>query len=98
MPRIFEANDIAPDEKEVRKDYFDRHSPRIICEGIARKGEKFKVKVVVGNEYQHPDEGDHFISFVTGKHFWHRYILLPGCLGAILARWKLIFIWFLPSA
>lgn len=84
MPRIFEATDIPADEKEVRRDYFDRHSPRIICESTAKRGEKFRVKVVIGDEYQHPDEGDHYISFIQ---LWNRETFLaqvhftPGILG-----------------
>jgi len=84
MPRIFKPSDISKEEKEVRKDYFDRHTPHIICEGIARKGEKFKVRVKVGDQYQHPDEPDHYISFVQ---LWNRETFLaqvhftPGVLG-----------------
>lgn len=84
MPRIFEAADGQGEEKELRKDYFDRHTPRIICESIARRGEKFLVKVVMGEHYQHPDEGDHYISFIQ---LWNRETFLaqvhftPGVFG-----------------
>ena len=64
MPHIFQAVDISKEEKELRKDFFDRHAPVIICENSAMRGEKFKVKIRVGTNYQHPDEADHFVSFV----------------------------------
>jgi len=53
MPRIFTPVDISQEEKEVRKDYFDRHTPFVICEDFAREGEKFAVKVKMGAEYTH---------------------------------------------
>ena len=84
MPRIFQAVDISKENKELRKDFFDRHTPVIICEDLARRGEKFKVKIRVGTHYQHPDEADHFVSFVQ---LWNHETLLvqaqfgPGILG-----------------
>jgi superoxide reductase len=56
--------DISTIEKEAKKDYFDRHTPFVHCESTAKKGEKFKVKVKLGNEYKHPDDFDHYISTV----------------------------------
>ena len=84
MPRVFKPVDISKEEKEVRKDYFDRHTPRIICEKTAKRGKKFKVKVKLGEEYSHPDEPDHFISYIQ---LWNRETFLaeahftPGMLG-----------------
>jgi superoxide reductase len=84
MPHIFKAVDISKEEKELRKDFFDRHAPVIICDNLARRGEKFKIKVRVGTHYQHPDEADHFVSFVQ---LWNHETLLaqtqfgPGILG-----------------
>jgi superoxide reductase len=84
MPRIFKPVDISLEEKEVRKDYFDRHTPRILCDETARKGEKFRVKVMLGEQYTHPDEPDHHISYVQ---LWNRETLLaetrfsPGMFG-----------------
>lgn len=84
MPKIFTPIDISSLEKESKKDYFDRHSPVIECDDSVGEGEKFKVKVRVGTEYKHPDEGDHFISFIQ---LWNRETLLaetrifPGTLG-----------------
>lgn len=84
MPRIFTPVDISKEEKEVRKDYFDRHTPRIICEKSAKRNEKFKVKVILGEQYSHPDDYDHFISYIQ---LWNRETFLaevhftPGMLG-----------------
>ena len=84
MPRIFQTVDISKENKELRKDFFDRHTPVIICEDLARQGVKFKVKIRVGTHYVHPDEADHFVSFVQ---LWNHETLLvqaqfgPGILG-----------------
>ena len=84
MPRIFSATDIDREEKESRKDYFDRHIPVVICENRARKGEKFAVRIRVGTEYTHPDDHNHYIKYVQ---LWNREVLLaqaefpPGTLG-----------------
>ena len=39
MPRLFKVTDIEQEEKEIRKDYFDRHTPIIICAEEVKKGE-----------------------------------------------------------
>ena len=84
MPRIIKPVDIEALEKELQKDYFDRHTPHVICESTAKRGEKFRVKVVMGEEYTHPDEPDHFIRYVQ---LWNRETFLaetqftPGILG-----------------
>ncbi len=84
MPRVFKPVDISLEEKEIRKDYFDRHTPRIICDKEVRRGEKFKVKIKIGNEYQHPDDFDHYISYVQ---LWNRETFIaeahfvPGIFG-----------------
>jgi len=84
MPRIVQPSDINALEKDIQKDYFDRHTPRVICERIARRGEKFMVKIIMGYKYPHPDEQDLFISYVQ---LWNRETLLadvrftPGVLG-----------------
>ena len=86
MPRVFKTVDISKEEKEIRKDYFDRHTPHIICPKESKRGEKLKIKVKLGNEYTHPDEPDHFISFIQ---LWNRETFLaeahftPGVLGNI---------------
>jgi len=84
MPRVFTPVDISQEEKEVRKDYFDRHTPFVICEAIAREGEKFRVKVKLGTEYKHPDDPDHHINYIQ---LWNRETFLaevhfaPGAFG-----------------
>lgn len=84
MPRVFKPVDIIKEEKEIRKDYFDRHTPQIICEEIAKRGIKFKVKIIVGEHYDHPDDYDHYISYVQ---LWNRETFIaeahfiPGVLG-----------------
>jgi superoxide reductase len=40
---------------------------------MVKKGEKFEVKVKLGEEYPHPDESDHFISVIQ---LWNRETLL----------------------
>lgn len=85
MPRVFSPVDINKEEKEVRKDYFDRHTPVVLCDESAREGEKFRVKVRLGTEYSHPDDPDHFIKYVQ---LWNRETFLaeahfaPGALGS----------------
>ena len=64
MPKINRYQDISQIDREAKKDYIDRHSPFIICEDTAKKSEKFKVKVKVGNEYTHPEDYDHHIAYV----------------------------------
>jgi superoxide reductase len=84
MPRVFKPVDISQEDKEVRKDYFDRHTPVIQCKDTAREGEKLKVKVKLGTEYPHPDDPEHYISYVQ---LWNRETFLaeahftPGVLG-----------------
>jgi len=73
MPNIFKPLDIHNLDNDVKKDYFDRHTPVIICEDKAKEGEKFKVKIRVGSEYAHADEGDHYIGFIQ---LWNRETLL----------------------
>lgn len=62
MPKINRYVDISTLDKEAKKDFIDRHSPFIHCEGSAKKGEKFQVRVQMGKEYKHPDDFDHYIS------------------------------------
>jgi superoxide reductase len=85
MPHIFSPNDFSNTEKsEVQKDYIDRHTPILICPDETEEGKPVKVKIRIGNEYSHPDEGDHFISLIQ---LWNRESLLaearyyPGAMG-----------------
>lgn len=64
MPKINRYVDIDTVEREAKKDYIDRHSPFITCADSATAGEPFAVTVKVGNEYNHPDDLDHYIKSV----------------------------------
>jgi hypothetical protein len=37
MPRVFKAVDIEKEEKEVMRDYLDRHMPHVICADQVQK-------------------------------------------------------------
>ena len=84
MPRVFTPVDITKEEKEVRKDYFDRHTPRIITNKTAKRNQKLKVKVIIGEQYEHPDIPEHYISYIQ---LWNRETFLaevhftPGMFG-----------------
>lgn len=65
MPKINRYVDISEVEREAKKDYIDRHSAFIHCEGNAEAGKPFAVTVKVGDAYQHPDDMNHYISTVT---------------------------------
>lgn len=73
MPRVFKAIEIEKEEKEVMRDYLDRHMPHVICPDSVKRGERFSVKVRLGDEYPHPDEDDHYISVIQ---LWNRETLL----------------------
>ncbi len=73
MPRIFSKKDRENPENEMQKDYYDRHSPHIDCDEQVNSGEKFKVKVVLGDEYLHPNQSDHHIAWIQ---LWNRETLL----------------------
>jgi superoxide reductase len=73
MPRIFTATQVEKEEKEVKRDYLDRHMPHIYCNDTVKRGEKFPIKVKLGKEYPHPDDHDHFISVIQ---LWNRETLL----------------------
>ncbi len=76
--------DISTIDREAKKDYIDRHSPFIHCEKTAKKGEKFKVTVKLGDEYPHPDDFDHYIAWVqlwNGENNLAQATFVPGALG-----------------
>jgi len=73
MPRVFKATEIEKEEKELKRDYLDRHMPHIFCPDTVKRGEKFEVRVVLGDEYVHPDDPDHYISVIQ---LWNRETLL----------------------
>ncbi len=76
--------DISTLDKDAKKDYIDRHSAFVHCEKTATKGEKFKVKVQIGDEYMHPDDPDHFISWIqlwAGEKMLAQANFTEGALG-----------------
>lgn len=73
MPRVFTSIDINQEEKEVRKDYFDRHTPHITSKNEVPHGEVFTVTIKMGEHYTHPANDDHFIAFIQ---LWNRETLL----------------------
>ncbi len=82
--KINKYEDISQIDREAKKDYIDRHSAFVHCAAEAKKGEKFTVKVQVGDEYAHPDDFDHYISYVqlwNGETFLTEAHFTPGVLG-----------------
>ncbi|MBN1253397.1 MAG: hypothetical protein JXR51_00280 [Bacteroidales bacterium] len=76
--------DISTLDKEAKKDYIDRHSAFVHCESTAKLSEKFKVKVMVGDEYTHPDDPDHYIAYVQlwdGERMLAQANFIDGALG-----------------
>ena len=77
--------DISTLERESKRDYIDRHSAFVHCESKATAGEKFKVKVKVGDEYPHPDDFDHYIAYVqlwNGEKMLAQADFMAGALGS----------------
>jgi superoxide reductase len=62
--KINRYEDISQIDREAKRDFIDRHSAFVYSDSRAVKGEKFKVKIKIGNEYKHPDDFDHYISWV----------------------------------
>ena len=84
--KINRYQDISAIDKEAKKDYIDRHSAFVHCADTAKKGEKFKVKIKVGDEYAHPDDFDHYIAYVqlwNGETFLAQADLTAGALGSV---------------
>ncbi|PID26548.1 MAG: dethiobiotin synthase [Candidatus Cloacimonadota bacterium] len=84
MPKMNRYQDITKIENEAKKDYIDRHSPFVLCQTKTKAGEKFNVKIKVGDQYPHPDDFDHFISYVqlwNGETFLGEAHFTPGTLG-----------------
>jgi superoxide reductase len=82
--KINRYQDISQIDKEAKKDYIDRHSAFVHCDSSAKKGEKFKVKVKVGDEYAHPDDFDHYIAYVqlwNGETFLAEATFTAGAMG-----------------
>ena len=86
--------DISTLDKEAKKDYIDRHSAFVHCANQAVKGEVFKVKVRVGDEYKHPDDFDHYISYVqlwNGETMLAQTEMMAGALGNMPANLEVDF-------
>lgn len=73
MPRVFKATEIEKEDKEVKRDYLDRHMPHVVCQDKVKRGDIFKVNVTIGDKYPHPDDHNHFISTIQ---LWNRETLL----------------------
>lgn len=85
MPKVNSYQDISQIDREAKRDYIDRHSPFIHAADTAKAGEKFSVKVVMGNEYVHPDDFDHYIQSIklfNGESLVAEASFLPGALGS----------------
>ncbi|TKG96508.1 dethiobiotin synthase [Puteibacter caeruleilacunae] len=83
--KINKYEDISQIEREAKRDYIDRHSAFVHCEDVAKKGEKFTVKVQVGDEYLHPDDFDHYISWIQlwdGEKMLAQTSFMAGALGS----------------
>jgi superoxide reductase len=92
--KINKYEDISQIEKEAKKDYIDRHSAFVHCEKTATKGKKFAVTVKVGDEYPHPDDFDHYISYVQlwdGETFLAEAHFTPGVLGNMAGNVEVVF-------
>jgi superoxide reductase len=97
--KINRYEDISQIEREAKKDYIDRHSAFVHCDAKAAKGEKFKVKVMVGDEYKHPDEFDHYIQYVqlwNGETFLAQATFTAGAMGSAPANLEVDF-YVVPS-
>lgn len=86
--------DISTLDKEAKKDFIDRHSAFVHVESEAKAGEKFKVKVKVGDEYLHPDDPDHYISWVQlwdGEKMLAQANFVEGALGNVAGQQEVDF-------
>lgn len=82
--KINKYEDISQLDREAKKDYIDRHSVFVHCEKQAKAGEKFKVKLKVGDQYKHPDDPDHYIAWVqlwNGEKMLAQANFIEGALG-----------------
>jgi len=97
--KINRYEDISQIDREAKKDYIDRHSAFVHCEAKAKVGEKFKVKVMVGDEYKHPDDFDHYIQYVqlwNGETFLAQATFTAGAMGSAPANLEVDF-YVVPS-
>ncbi|MFA8436842.1 MAG: desulfoferrodoxin family protein [Marinifilaceae bacterium] len=83
--KINTYQDITQIAGEAKKDYIDRHSAFVHCEKEAKKGEKFAIKVKVGDEYLHPDDFDHYIAWIQiwdGERMLAQTNFTAGAMGS----------------
>ena len=82
--KINKYEDISQADKEAKRDFIDKHSAFVHCEKQAKTGEKFKVKVKVGDQIKHPDDPDHYIAWVQlwdGEKMLAQANFIEGTLG-----------------
>ena len=82
--KINKYEDISKADKEAKRDFIDKHSAFVHCEKQAKTGEKFKVKVKVGDQIKHPDDADHYIAWVQlwdGEKMLAQANFIEGALG-----------------
>jgi superoxide reductase len=82
--KINRYEDISQIEREAKRDFIDRHSAFIHSDSKAIKGEKIKVKVKIGEAYFHPDDFDHYISWIQlwdGERMLAKTSFLAGAMG-----------------
>ena len=87
--KINRYEDISQIDRESKKDYIDRHSAFVQCDTKATAGQKFSVKVKVGNEYTHPDDFDHYIAYVqlwSGEKVLAQTNFTAGAMGGAPAN------------
>ena len=92
--KINRYQDISEIDREAKKDYIDRHSAFVHCAPNAKAGEKFVVKVKVGDEYAHPDDFDHYISYVqlwNGENMLAQAFFTAGAMGSAAANLEVDF-------
>ncbi|MCG8412227.1 MAG: hypothetical protein MI739_13195 [Bacteroidales bacterium] len=92
--KINKYEDISQIDRESKKDYIDRHSAFVYCENKTKKEEQFKVKVKIGDEYQHPDDPDHYISWVqlwNGEKMLTQANFTEGVLGGVAGNLEMDF-------
>ena len=65
MPKIFTSESFSEQERESRKDFIDKHTPYVFCDGSPKKGYPLAVRVRVGKEHSHIDDFNHYISNIT---------------------------------
>lgn len=92
--KINKYQDISEIDREAKKDYIDRHSAFVHCDANAKAGQKFKVKVKVGDEYAHPDDFDHYIAWIqlwNGENNLAQANFTAGAMGSAAANLEVDF-------